>query len=71
MADFGTFLKRSEIVNSFFANLYIIKILDRLIRIMCKNYRFMCEIFETIINLKFFYYILCKYWVFEDISIKE
>ena len=45
MADFGIFFqKMSEIVNSFFLNLYLIKILGRSIKIMCENYRFMCEI---------------------------
>ena len=40
----GIFLfKNSEIVYSFFLNLYIIKIVGRSIRIMCKNYRFMCK----------------------------
>ena len=49
------FEKRSEIVIRFFENLYIIKILGRLFKLMCKNYRFMCEIFKTIIYLKFCY----------------
>ena len=45
----------SEIVNRFFVNLYIIKILGRSIKIMYKNYRFLCEILKTIIYLKFCY----------------
>ena len=63
------FEKKSEIVNRFFVNLYIIKILGRLFNIMCKNYRFMCEIFKTIIYFEVLLYILCKYWVFQDILI--
>ena len=63
------FEKKSEIVNRFFVNLYIIKILGRLFNIMCKNYKFMCEIFKTIIYFKVLLYILCKYWVFQDILI--
>ena len=56
MADFGIFFeKRSEIVNRVFANLYILKILGGLFKIMCKNYRFMCEIFKIIIYLKLCY----------------
>ena len=32
-----------------------IVILDRHIEILCENYRFVCEIFKTIIHLKFGY----------------
>ena len=47
------FHKISETLNNFFLNLYIIKMLGRSIKIMCKNYRFLCELFERIIYLKF------------------
>ena len=54
--------KMSERVNSFFLKLYIFYNKDiRSIKIMCKNYRFMCELFKTIIYLKFcFRPILCN-----------
>ena len=52
----------SEIENSFFSNLYIIKILGRSITVMCEKYRFMREIQLCKILL----YILCKYWDFKD-----
>ena len=50
MRIFYIFLKKmSEIVNTFFLSVYIIKILGRSIKIMCENYRFMCDIFKTFI----------------------
>ena len=58
----------SEIVNSFFRNLYIINILGGSVKIMCKNYKFMCEIFITAMDLiEILLYILCKYWAFKDV----
>ena len=45
----------SEIINTCFQNLYIIKSLGRSIKIMNKNYRFMFDIFKTIIYLEFCY----------------
>ena len=33
-------------VNRFFVNFYIIKILGRLFKKLCKSYRFVCEIFK-------------------------
>ena len=50
-----------EIVNRFFVNLYIMKILGRLFKQMCKNCTFMCGIFDAIVYCKFAIYILCKY----------
>ena len=52
MADFGiSFENGSEIVvNRFFVNFYIIKILGRLFKIICKNHRFMCEISKQSFN---------------------
>ena len=47
--------KRSDIVNRFFVNLYIIMLLGRLFKVMSKTYRFMCKIFKTMIYLKFCY----------------
>ena len=52
------FEKRSEIVNRFFVNFYIIKTLGRLIKLMCKNYRFMCKISKQSFILNFAIYSL-------------
>ena len=49
------FKKIGEIVNRFFLNLYIIKILGSSIEIVCKNYRFKCKMFKTIIYWQFCY----------------
>ena len=52
MADFGIYFfeKRGEIVNNFFENLDIIKILGNFLKIMYENYGFMCEIYKNNIS---------------------
>ena len=60
MADCGIFLqKMSEIIYIFVLKLYIIKVLGRSIKMMCENYRFMCEIFKNN-HLFEILYILCN-----------
>ena len=46
-------LDNPKTIPEFFLNLYIINILDKFIKIMYKNYRFMYEILKTIIYWNF------------------
>ena len=72
MADFGVFLKKmSEIVIRFFLNLYIIKVLGRFIKIICENYRSMCQIFKNNHLFEIVLYIHCKYWGFKDFIVND